>query len=278
MNIKRNIFIIIGLLFLANIFSWIVVFSGDNNKDSLYFLNVGQGDSELVRVGQSLFLIDAGKDSEVVKNLEEILPFSKRKIDVVFASHGQQDHMGGLFEVVNRYDVGVVLYNGENSSLWDEFKRLLNEREIPYFNVANGDIISYKNTQFSVLWPLVEKTSNTSNDNSMVILMNSSSTRALFTADISSKTEKILSNFDLNKIDILKIAHHGSKYSSSKEFLDAIKPKVAVVEVGKNSYGHPAEEILDRFKNIGSKVFRTDLDGMIKIDYLNDKIRIFSQN
>ncbi len=112
MNIKRNIFIIIGLLFLANIFSWIVVFSGDNNKDSLYFLNVGQGDSELVRVGQSLFLIDAGKDSEVVKNLEEILPFSKRKIDVVFASHGQQDHMGGLFEVVNRYDVGVVLYNG----------------------------------------------------------------------------------------------------------------------------------------------------------------------
>ncbi len=112
----------------------------------------------------------------------------------------------------------------------------------------------------------------------MVILMNSSSTRAHFTADISSKTEKILSNFDLNKIDILKIAHHGSKYSSSKEFLDAIKPKVAVVEVGKNSYGHPAEEILDRFKNIGSKVFRTDLDGMIKIDYLNDKIRIFSQN
>ena len=142
-------------------------------------------------------------------------------------------------------------------------------------SVSAGDKIKYSDSVFDVLWP--NKNLNKDiNDNSLVLKYSDSRMSAVFTGDISSKAEKeIIKLGDKLKSDVLKVAHHGSKTSSSDVFLEAVSPRVAVIEVGKNSYGHPTNEVLNRIKEIGAKIFRTDLDGLIKIISENNSLKLF---
>lgn len=270
-----KIFPIIILLFLANVMAWCFILSEINPEGTqLYFLDVGQGDSEMVKLGGASFLIDTGENLKIVNNLEKISPFYKRRIDVVFLSHGQMDHAGGMFYLLNNFDVGLVVYNGDPTPLWDNLKKLLSDKNVPYIILSAGDKITYKDGSFEILWPLKVNSKSETNDNSMVTMFREGNFSSLFTADISSKTEeKILSKSI--KADILKVPHHGSKYSSSQKFISAVDPQVAIIEVGKNSYGHPTKEALSRIIESGAKIFRTDLDGIIKIAVNNDVFKIF---
>lgn len=275
MNISfKTTSVFIGVLAVLNAIFWSsVIFSPINTEAETYFLNVGQGDGELIRVDRANFLIDSGKDSSVVNNLDKIIPNYKKRIDIAFISHGQTDHAGGIFYLLKSYDVGYVVYNGDDTPLWQNLKKLLEEKNVPYVILYAGDRVIYGQNLFNILWPTVLTREIGSNDNSMVIKYDNKDYSALFTADISSKVESKIIASDIGA-DVIKVPHHGSKYSSSRIFLDSVNPKIAVIEVGKNSYGHPTKEVLSRLKEVGSKILRTDLNGIVRIIFENNSLKI----
>ncbi len=275
MPYKKNILFITFLVF-ANAFAWGIVLSNPFNTDAeIYFLNVGQGDSELIKSGGASFLIDAGSNFKVLSNLEKLLPFYRKRIDVAFVSHGQLDHAGGMFQIIKNFDIGLVVYNGIETELWNNLKTVLLENKIPYVILSAGDKVYYEKNNFKIIWPSKNDANSKTpiNDDSMVIKFDSENLSSLFTADISSKTEQKILNQSISA-DILKVPHHGSKYSSSENFIKAVNPKIAVVEVGKNSYGHPTQEVLKRISDLGAKIFRTDIDGIVKVFYQNNLIKV----
>lgn len=249
-----------------------------NNKLSLYFLPVGQGDSELaVLPGGAKLLIDGGPpDSLVLKDLDKILSPRDRYIDLVISTHPQQDHFGGLIEVLKRYKVGTFIWNGEmgTNPAMNDLMSIIKKNKVPVVSLAAGDKITYGGSNIDVLSPVAGGKADI-NEDALVLALQSGGTRTLFTSDVGAKIEANILNFYAEPIDILKVGHHGSKFSSTASFLSALKPKVAVIEVGKNSYGHPTLEVLSRLADISAQVFRTDRDGLIKFEPIAGALQIF---
>lgn len=268
----KNLLIFLSALIILNSFIYGLVFLEDKRGVELYFFDVGQGDAQMVKISGVNFLIDSGKDGKIISNLEKIIPFYRKKIDVAFISHGQRDHLGGFFNVIKKYNIGAVIYSGEDSDLVNQISVRLKEFKIPMIVLGKGDKVIFGDNTFDILWPDLSRALNNQNDNSMVVKFVSPEISSLYTADISLKVEKLLTDL---KVDILKVPHHGSKYSSSLDFLKKVSPKISVVEVGKNSYGHPTKEAMGRIKEVGSLLFRTDEDGMIKIFNNGGKIEAF---
>jgi competence protein ComEC len=137
-----------------------------------------------------------------------------------------------------------------------------------------GDKIIYGESETDVLSP-VSGVKVDINEDALVLALQSGDTKTLFTSDVGAKTETSILNSYAGPIDILKVGHHGSKFSSSANFLNILRPKVAVIEVGKNSYGHPTPEVLNRLADIGAQIFRTDQDGLIKFEPAGGALKIF---
>ncbi len=267
--IKNFKYYFLGLLLAATIFVWYAVFAESREGLEICFLDVGQGDSELVRLpGGVDILIDGGQaDERAVREIERILPFFDRYIDLVIMTHAEADHFGGLIDVLARYTVGAFLWNGVRgtaASLVDLEEKLA-EHEVRVAELVAGDRIRYKEATFHVVWPDASRAERlTGNDASLVITAHIGGVKALFTGDIGSAVEyKVYET--LYKVDVLKVAHHGSKYSSSPEFLERVASRIAVIEVGENGYGHPAPETLKRLTDAGARTYRTDRDGTIVI-------------
>lgn len=278
-NFKKAVFLLV-LFFVLDILVLWQINGGDaaNGKLSLYFLPVGQGDSELAMLpGGAKLLIDGGPpDSLVLKNLDEILSPRDRYIDLVVLTHPQQDHFGGLIEILKRYKVGAFIWNGEvgTNPAMNDLLAAVGENKIPLVSLAAGDRIIYGESDINVLSPVVGGKVDI-NEDALVLALQSGGTKTLFASDVGAKTEASILNSYSEPIDILKVGHHGSKFSSTASFLSALKPKVAVIEVGKNSYGHPTPEVLNRLADIGAKVFRTDQDGLIKFESIPGALQIF---
>lgn len=278
-----SLLIVLALIFL-NIFIWYqIVFIGPNTNPTLYFLNVGQGDSELIVLPQNIkILTDAGPDSKIVRELDKIISQSNRYFDIAIITHAQLDHFNGFNYLLENYSVGLFITNGQVASLpeWKKFERAAREKGIPIITLTSGDKIKSGKNLLSIISPTNELLqSSETNDSCMVVQLKTENLSALYTCDIDSTTEKYLvKNFSstLNSV-ILKVPHHGSKYSSSNEFLDAVRQKIAIIEVGaKNSYGHPTEEALARLASSTiKKIFRTDQDGTIKIITTDNKLQIY---
>jgi competence protein ComEC len=182
---------------------------------------------------------------------------------------------------LNRYEVGAFLYNGRednNLSHFVEAMKIAKEKDILIISLEQGDKIKYRESVGNVLWPIPSVlTQKSTNEGSVVLKLSSGGVTSLFAGDISSKIENILRSM-VGRVDILKIPHHGSKYSSSAEFLNLLKPRLAVIEVGKNSYGHPTAEVLNRLAQIGASLYRTDLDGRVTVKVLSSKLQVFKEN
>ncbi|MBI5401480.1 MBL fold metallo-hydrolase [Candidatus Wolfebacteria bacterium] len=259
-----------------------IIFNAPNKNPEVYFLNVGQGDSEMVMLSNNVkILIDGGPaNNKILENLSQILPRFDRRIDLVVMSHPQLDHFGGLIELFKRYDIGAFIWSGieNNTASFKELQKVIKENNIPEIILAEGDKIKYRGYDLEIIYPPKNLSGvKDLNDVALVLKFTSKNGTALFTADIGKNVENYLvKNFDL-KSDILKVAHHGSKFSSTAEFLNEVLPKVSIIEVGKNSYGHPTKDVLARLADFGSKIFRTDKDGIIKLTLDNGQIKIFSQ-
>lgn len=285
---NRNHFIIF-LVFLA-VFDFVVwkavVLNRPNSETEIYFLEAGQGDSELIVLpGGVKVMIDAGPGDKTANELSSVLRPTDNYIDLAIVSHPEADHFNGFIDIFKRYQVGAFIYNGRAgvAQSWKELAKVVEENKISAIVLGQGDRIKYGEDFFEILSPNADfLRSKETNDSSLVIKFTNNigeekAVSVLFTGDIGNKVEKYLAdNFDISA-DILKVPHHGSKYSSSDEFLTAVKPKISSIEVGKNSYGHPTSETLNRLASIGSQIFRTDQNGTIKIAISENEINIFKK-
>ncbi len=266
----KPVLLIIILLLTLDFLVWrTIIFAESSDNLEIYFLSVGQGDSELVILpGGVKVLIDGGPNNKILDDLATIFPQTDRYIDLVINSHPHPDHFIGLIDILKNYKVGAFIYNGRDGGTpaWRELLKIANENKVPTVVLAADDKIHYHDNEFDILSP--DKNfikSEDLNDTSLVALLKSQNSRTLFVGDIGVKPEKYLADKFNIKVDILKVGHHGSKYSSSQNFLAETSPQIAGIEVGKNTYGHQTEEVLNRLASISSQIYRTDTDGTIKI-------------
>jgi competence protein ComEC len=285
MPFHKKIFSAIFFLVAIDAFVWFSIFS-DSPKDKsaeAYFLSVGQGDSELLTLPEGVkILIDGGPDNKVLGELDSILPVFSRYADILIMSHPEADHFSGLMGVVERYEIGAFIWSGKGGQggAFGDLTRELEKKKIKNIAVAEGDKIKIGESVLEVLSPgngvLAGKSAN---ESSLVLKFYYGGAEALFTGDIGFYAEKeVLKKHILAGIDVLKVAHHGSKNSSGEEFLAAVSPKIAVIEVGKNGYGHPTKEVLSRLASAGAQVFRTDKNGAVKIIFSGGGIKVLKEN
>lgn len=275
---KVILFIALGLC-VADIALWSLVLGNDAQSGTeLYFFDIGQGDSQLVVLPHNIkVLIDGGPTGAVLDNLAEILSPVDRRIDVLMMTHPQLDHFGGLIDVLNTYQVGVFVGSGRKADVeaYQELHDALVKNDVPYVQLTEGDALKIGDARFDILSPSPQESlSGELNDSSVVALLTTPEFRALYTGDIGENIEtRLVRDYDID-VDVLKVGHHGSRFSSSEAFLKEVSPAVSVIEVGKNTYGHPTKVVLDRLLKYGSQIFRTDTQGMIKIVFENGQFRV----
>lgn len=276
---NRNMIIVVGALVMLDVLAWSSIAFGSFGKQlELFFFDVGQGDSEMIVMpGGVKMLIDGGPDNgKAAESLGRVLPWRDRYIDVVMVSHLELDHFGGLMDVIRRYDVGAFVYNGRAADSESARKLMieLGKRKVPMVIVGAGDKVAYGANVMDIVsarGDMIKKTN--ANESAIVARFTGGGMTALFTGDIGKSTEKLLARTKKIKADVIKIPHHGSKFSSTEEFLKTVRPKIAIIEVGKNSYGHPTKEALERIKNVKARLFRTDINGMVQLIIENGTIK-----
>ncbi len=241
----------------------------------LVVLNIGQGDAIYLHTEQGAdILIDGGPDRTVLERLGEVMPFWDRTIELVVLTHPHADHLNGLVALLDYYHVEQVWLtkvsqeHNVTNQLW--LKGLANQdTKIQY--VQAGETWSLSDHEiFRVLYPFADTPLDAIedlNDTSVVTQYEFSGHKVLLMGDVTSNVEsQLLAQQVLSPVDILKVCHHGSRYSSSPEFLAVVHPQIAIISAGiDNDYHHPHTETLERLKNIGTKIYRTDQMGNIEL-------------
>lgn len=238
----------------------------------VYFLDVGQGDAEYIKMPDgSDALIDGGPDNSVLNQLGRVMDFGDHEINLVILSHPHADHLTGLLEVIERYKVDEIWETGVlyPSGGYDVWKKNIITKNMEDKKVKAGDEKNFGDVKIKVLAPLTSlenKNIDNLNNASIVNRIDYQNFSVLFTGD----AEKEIQNLLLDKnifADVLKVAHHGSTNGLSEEFLKIVRPAIAVIEVGaKNTYGHPAASTIDLLKKYAVRIYRTDQNGTVQID------------
>ena len=239
------------------------------------FLDVGQGDSYIITLSKGKnILIDTGGTFNSSTVLNRTIPYmwstGINKIDALILSHGDYDHMGEAINLVNNFKVEKVIFNcGEFNELEQNLIKELDKKKIPYYSC-----IKELNIDDNKLYFMNNKDYSNENDNSSVIYTELNNHKFLFMGDAGVEVEKdLIEKYNLKDVDVLKVGHHGSKTSSSKEFIDDINPKYSVISVGKNNrYGHPNDSVLDNLND--SQIYRTDKDGSVMFKIKDSKLEI----
>lgn len=249
-------------------------------KLRIFFIDVGQGDSTLIITpDKKTVLIDGGGSDSFDVGEKVLLPYllDRRilKIDYVLISHFDTDHCGGILTIMEKVKVKNIIISeqAEHSENYERFKKLMIHKKIRLIEVKKGDKIKIgRYSEFKILFPTSRLLSeNPLNNNSIVAQFNYNNFKMLFTGDIEKLAEQQILKTEKAEIraDILKVAHHGSKTSSIPEFIKAVRPKIALIGVGKNNtFGHPNQQTIKNLENIKCRIYRTDLQGeiIIKID------------
>ena len=291
MTLKQKIFLgLTATLLLLNGFAWKEVFALAGPRYlKVDVLDIGQGDSIFIETpGARRILIDGGPGSAVLGKLATRLPFWEKSLDVVILTHPDADHLNGLLSVLQKYKVNYIIWTGitRDGGGYQKWLELLEKKQKQGSKIVIADSnmkIHVGNVFIDTLNPggnLQGKFFAKANDTGIVSHLTYGKNTFLFTADVSSKAEQEMVDAKANLAsDILKVPHHGSKYSSSEAFLRAVHPKVAVISVGaKNTYGHPTGEVLQRLQKFGIKVLRTDQDGDVEILSDGENFNIKSNN
>lgn len=253
--------------FYLNIILLIIIYISPylNSNFEVVMFEVGEADCHLIKYpyNKNTILIDTGKNEYKIKN--EVIPYLKsigiKKIDYLIITHGDEDHIGGSITLINNFQVkNVILNKGTFTDLEKELIKNLNEKKIPYqininkINLSNHTIYLLNNTKY-----------NNENDNSIITYFTYQKYKFLYMGDASITTEdNLLENYNLNNISILKVGHHGSNTSSSKDFISQINSSISLISVGKNNiYHHPNKEVINNLSK--SRIYRTDINNMVKL-------------
>lgn len=269
MNVRRKWVwgALAGAMFLGIALSSLAL-GGNGGEETITvrFLNVGQGDAVLLSQGSFQVLIDGGRDPQLLAELlGRYMPLWDGTIEAVVATHPDEDHIGGLLGISGRYRVGALLETGIESkasffSRWKSFAQSVQRIEVfsplamVFPNGARLETISPEEGGEHL------ENKSSSNDSGIVLRLVFGNHCFLFTGDISEDKESFL---PAEEAEVLKVSHHGSKNSTSEAFLDRVRPKQVVISVGKNSYGHPSSELLERLQKKGVEILRTDESGTI---------------
>ena len=270
--------IIICLLIVLILINFIIYIFPQ--KLRIFFIDVGQGDSTLIITpDKKTVLIDGGGSDSFDVGEKVLLPYllDRRilKVDYVLISHFDTDHCGGILTIMEKVKVKNIIISeqAEHSENYERFKKLMIHKKIRLIEVKKGDKIKIgRYSEFKILFPTSRLLSeNPLNNNSIVAQFNYNNFKMLFTGDIEKLAEQQILKTEKAEIraDILKVAHHGSKTSSIPEFIKAVRPKIALIGVGKNNtFGHPNQQTIKNLENIKCRIYRTDLQGeiIIKID------------
>ncbi|AXI09232.1 MBL fold metallo-hydrolase [Oceanobacillus zhaokaii] len=244
----------------------------------VHFINVGQGDATYIKMpGGEDVLVDGGRQGQG----DEIIAYLKKQkvddIEIMIATHPDADHVGGLDEVLKAYKVESV-YAPKVSHTTQAYKNFLQavKNEKLTIKTAKADVklpLKYVTAKF--VGPVKNYSNSDLNNWSAVLHVTYNKNKFLFAGDAekASETDMIKAKQTL-KADVLKVGHHGAKTSSNTNFLNVVKPKYAVISVGKNSYGHPTKDVLNRFKSVKSTVYRTDQKGNIVISSTGTKLTV----
>lgn len=300
MKNKKILLIILALIAVNIYFLVSVIFNKPiENKIKVVFFDVGQGDASLIMAENGInILIDGGPDKTVINKLDKYLPLWNRKLDIVVLTHPHSDHVSGLVDVLKKYTVGEVWMTGvlQDTPEYIEFLKIIRDKKIGV-KIADGmNVENRGNTKIEILYPdknLFQQSVDNLNNSSIVLKISYKDKSFLFAGDIETEVENELCGEycgagdrhlkgdchqrdyygDLDA-DVLKIAHHGSDTSSSDSFLERVKPGFAVISLGAdNSFGMPSLRVLKRFERIGTKVYRTDLDGDVIMETDGEKFQ-----
>ena len=281
-SLKKNLqWYFLGLLLTATFFVWYAVFAESDQRLTVAFLNVGQGDAILINTsGNQQILIDGGSNKQVLNELSKVMPFYDRSIDVVIATHPDQDHISGLLDVLERYEVDFVIEPGVESetAVYKEFEKLVDEKQIKKILARRGmKLVLSDGAYLLILFPDRDVSKMDTNDASIVAKLVYGNTSFLFTGDSPKKIEGYLVSIDKENlgVDVLKAGHHGSKTSSSESFIGYTSPEYAIISAGENNrYGHPHKEVLDILEKFGAQILRTDELETIIIESDGENIEI----
>lgn len=237
-----------------------------NSNLEVYYFDVGQADSILIRENDNNILIDAGNNEDGEKLVNYLKnDLNIEKFNMVVGTHPHEDHIGGLDNVIDSFDIDTILMPNATSTS-KTFENVLDSIEKKDYKITVPKIneeFNYNNINIKVLYTGTDE--KDLNNTSIVLKLTYQNNKFLFMGDATSKVEKKLLNEDI-KSDVLKIGHHGSEYSTTKNFLDKVNPQYAIIEVGKNNtYKHPKEITLDKLNKKNIKIYRTDIDGTIKV-------------
>ena len=281
-NIKYIICVIIILIFIK-------LYPLFNNKYFIYYLDVGQGDSTVIVFPHcsSVIMIDTGgkitydkeeweKGNKNYNLSDNTIKFLKSlgitKLDYLILTHGDVDHAGETINLINKFKINKVIFNNdEYNDLEKEIIKVLNKNKINYYKN-----IQVLNTKYNKLYFINDYLYDNENDNSNVLFMELNGYKMLFMGDAGVDVEEdILKKYKLKNIDILKVGHHGSKSSTSFDFINKIMPRYSVISVGRNNrYNHPSKEVLDNLNN--STIYRTDINGTIELTIYKNKLDIMT--
>ena len=238
--------------------------SNDQTSLKVYFFDVGQADSMLIQNNGENMLIDAGnnEDGEMLVNNLKVLGIEK--IDYLVGTHPHEDHIGGMDDIINNFSIGKIFMPSvtTNTKTFEDVIDAAKNKGLQIETPKIGDEFTVGSANCNVAY--VGDNKENLNLSSIIIKLNYNNLGYLFTGDAEAEIEN---KINVGKINILKVGHHGSDTSSSEKFVKETAPEVAIISIGKdNSYGHPSVEIIKRYEEVGSKIYRTDEVGNIFIE------------
>lgn len=259
--------------------------SGAGAGTELHFIDVGQGDASLIVSGESAVLIDGGKQSAGDTLVDYLTRHGVASLDAVVATHPHEDHIGGLVDVFEAFDVRAVYLSDEamDTRIYEKLLDAIDAEGIqPEFPDIGDTIPLGENGVFTVLAPGAHSSETYGDDPntwSLVLRLDADGCSALFTGDTTARVEEdmLAENLALLNCNVLKVAHHGSRTASGAAFLEAVSPEYAVISYAQgNSYGLPDEEIFERLAPIGTEIFETAIHGSVVLTMYNGEVGVAS--
>lgn len=239
----------------------------DQTKLQVHFLDVGQGDCTLIQTKDHAMLIDAGNNDKGTYVQNYLKKQGIEKLDYVIGTHPDADHIGGLDVVLTKFDCETVIMpeRENNTKTYRDVVQVMKQKRLKRTVPKAGQEYILGDARFTITSPVKEDYGDNNNDYSVGILLQYGDTRFLFTGDAEEESEKDMEEGGGElSADVYKAAHHGSRSASTEAFMNAVNPQYAVISCGEgNSYGHPHSEVLNRFRQMGIQVFRTDEQGTI---------------
>ena len=290
-NTYRLLYVVLFCSVLAGLWAF---WQWPDDNFHLVFCDVGQGDAILMSWGKTQILVDGGADDRILSCLGEHMPFWDRRLEMVILTHPEKDHGGGLISVVERYKVSYFVSGvlGSPSMFYQKLLAVISKENLYLTNPWQGDELTMGGVKIRFYWPdkdwvaqqlsaksenltnfdmsksgpIYQNVSGSPNDFSLVFKISFGDFDVLLTGDADQKVQpEILATTSFPRVDVLKVAHHGSKYAFLDEVLSQVRPKLGVISVGKNPWGHPTQTLLDQLKRFGMAVKRTDKDGTVEV-------------